>query len=440
MTSSPVPAWDDRGEHLAALRRAALDAVDPAAAVRRWLRLDEDVLLVGDRYFPFTTGQVFLVGAGKAGVAMAGAAEAILGDRLAAGVMAVPAGDKAGASKVRWVEAGHPLPNEGSVEAARAMQDLLRSAGENDLVLALISGGGSALLELPVAGLELAELQAVTDSLLRSGASIQEMNRVRHRLSQVKGGGLARWAAPAQVITLILSDVVGDDPAIIASGPTVAAETTAAETLEVLKRYGLPGSLPPAVTERLESGGDQAPPPMAGAEHFVIGSNRLAALAAMQAAQALGFNALLLTTFLEGEARAAGRLLAGLAKGIRSHDDPVRPPGCLVLGGETTVRVTGKGAGGRNQELALSAAIALDGWPRIQLMALATDGVDGPTPAAGAVVSGSTLAEARARGLDAHKALAANDSYPFLDSLGATLKLGPTGTNVNDLAFILVYP
>jgi len=332
---------------------------------------------------------------------------------------------------VTLLEAGHPLPDANSVRGAEAITEIARRAGAHDLVLCLLSGGGSALLTLPVVEMSLEDIQALTDDLLRSGATIQELNTVRKHLSQIAGGHLARLAAPAVLVTLVLSDVIGDPLDVIASGPTVPDPTTVAEAQAVLARRGVGRSLPLRETPKP---GD---PAFARVEHVIIGSNRLAALAALERARALGYRSLLLGTYLEGEAREVGRVAAALAKGVLAHGDPLGPPACLVWGGETTVTVRGTGRGGRNQELALGAALALDGWQGVLVMALATDGSDGPTDAAGAIATGETLARARALGLDPHAALAENDSYTFFAALDDLLRTGPTGTNVNDLLFIL---
>jgi hydroxypyruvate reductase len=452
----PAPRWEERLEHAAELRRAALAAADPAAAVRRHLRRDGERLWVGQEQIALgPRSRVLVVGAGKAGVAMAEAARAVLGERLSGGCLAVPQLPRSGLEPIEFIRGGHPVPDEGTLAAGRRMAELLAGAGPDDLVLALISGGASALLELPVAGITLAELQATNQALLRSGATVVELNVVRKRLSQIKGGGLARLAAPARVAALILSDVVGDPLESIGSGPTVPDPAPPEAAREIIERYRLIDKLPPSVSKvignwELAAGSSQPsipnpqlpiPNPQSPrfASNLLIASNALAAQAAVERAEALGFRALLLTTFVEGEAREVGRVIAGLAKGLRRHGHPLPPPACLVLGGETTVTVTGAGAGGRNQELALAAAIALDGWPRAQVMTLATDGVDGASPAAGALATGETAGRARERGLSPQAALAANDSHAFFEALGDAIHLGPTGTNVNDLIFVFVY-
>jgi hydroxypyruvate reductase len=330
------------------------------------------------------------------------------------------------------IEAGHPVPDENSVRGAQAVAELARQATERDLVICLISGGGSALLTRPAEGLTLDDFQRLTDGLLRSGATINEINAVRKHCSGIKGGNLARLTAPARLVTLILSDVIGDPLDVIASGPTVPDSTTVEEAEEVLERHGIAGAVSLRETPKP---GD---PVFVRVQNIVVGSNRLAALAAVEKARALGFEALLLGTYVEGEAREVAQVAVALAKGMRADGDPLQPPACLVWGGETTVTIRGAGKGGRNQELALAAALALDGWPGVLLMALATDGTDGPTDAAGAVVTGETMARARELGLNVRAALDANDTYHFFEALDDLICTGPTGTNVNDLLFILV--
>ena len=432
----------------AELRRAALAAVEPTAAVRRHVRREGDILIVTDRCYNLAAHErVFVVAGGKAAAPMAAAIVDVLGDCLTAGVVVTKYGhvpqEQSQAPALRILEAGHPVPDENSVRGAQAIADLARRATERDLVICLISGGGSALLTLPVPGLALADLQALTDGLLRSGATINEINTVRKHCSQVKGGNLASLAAPATLVTLILSDVVGDPLDVIASGPTVPDPTTVVDAEALLERYGFGETW----VFGKRSGRDgvsfrETPKPGDPAfervQNVVVGSNRLAATAAVEEARRLGFSALLLSTYVEGEAREVARVAAALAKGIRAHGDPLSPPACLVWGGETTVTVRGDGKGGRNQELALAAALALDGWPGILLMTLATDGTDGPTDAAGAVVTGETAVRARSLGLDLQAALETNDSYPLFDALGDLVRTGPTGTNVNDLLFVLV--
>ncbi len=428
--------------------QAALRAVDPRQAVMRSLYREGAEVWAGQAIWS-TQERVLLVAAGKAAATMAEAAAHILGDRLTEGIVVTRYGHAEGCAlppSLRLVEAGHPLPDEAGLQGARRVADLLATTTAQDAVLVLLSGGASALLPLPADGLTLAHLQKTTDLLLRAGATIREINAVRKHLSAIKGGLLARMAAPASVVALVLSDVVGDPLDVIASGPTVPDPTTYADALAVLTRYALLERVPSAVRAHLEAGarGERAETPKPGERLFtrvhnaIIGSNRVAARAAVKAAEMRGYRTMLLSTFVEGEAREVGKVVAALAKSVHRYGDPLSPPACLVLGGETTVTVRGQGKGGRNQELALAAALALEGMSGVALMTLATDGSDGPTDAAGAIVDGETIVRARHLGWDAHAALADNNAYPLLDAVGALLRTGPTGTNVNDLTVLLV--
>jgi glycerate 2-kinase len=317
----------------------------------------------------------------------------------------------------------------------------LKKTVEGDLVLVLISGGGSALLELPLEGLHLSDLQQVNELLLRSGAPIQEINTVRKQLSRIKGGGLGSMAAPAKTAALILSDVVGDPLDVIASGPTVRSETSIKDAWTVLQRYDLLSKVPGVLKEILERFSDEVdtkPATQLDINNLIIGSNRTAAEAAAKFAQEVGFQSFLLTTMLQGEARQIGSRLANLVKALKLPF-PNGKPLCMLLGGETTVTVHGRGVGGRNQELALAAAIELEGVKNVMMMTLATDGIDGPTPSAGAIVTGETVVRARELGLDPDETLSNNDSHSFFRELGDNVDLGLTGTNVNDLILICVY-
>jgi len=431
------------------IRTAALQAADPSEGVRQALFIEADTLHAGPAAWPLAqVARVLLVAVGKASIPMSEAAAAALGEHLAGGVVVTKTGHAAGhqlPKALRVYEAGHPTPDLNGLVAAGEVLRLLESAGPDDRVVALISGGASALLPLPMPGIVLEHLQALTGLLLRAGANINELNTVRKHLDRLKGGGMARAAAPAPLSALILSDVVGDPVDVIASGPAVPDPSTYADAWDVLERCGLVAQVPAAIRSHLQAGlAGQIPetpkpgdPLFDGVSCQLIGSNRQAALAAAQAAEGLGYHSLVLSTYLEGEAREVGKVAAALAKELRLRHSPLPAPACLILGGETTVTVRGHGRGGRNQELALAAAIAMDGLPGVALMALATDGTDGPTDAAGAIVDGQTLAAGRRLGLNALTALASNDSYPYLEKTGALMRTGPTGTNVNDLLVIL---
>lgn len=431
-----------------AVQAAALAAVEPGAAVRRHVQVQARRLFVAGRAYDLDAlDHVWVLGGGKAAAAMAAALFSLLGSRLSGGLVVTKYGHRAptlDAGPVEIAEAGHPVPDLAGMAATQRLLDLAAGCGPRDLVLAVWSGGASALTTLPASRLSLADLQETTDLLLRCGATIGEVNCLRKHLSQVKGGDLVRQIAPASVAALILSDVVGDPLDVIASGPTAADPTTFADAWTVLERHDLVGRVPPGVRTRLQAGlaghlldtpkpGD---PQFARVHNVVVGSNRQAAEAAVDAARACGYHALLLSTFVEGEARHVARVAAALARELVAYDRPVLRPACLVWGGETTVTVRGAGRGGRNQELALAAALALDGVPHALLLALGTDGTDGPTDAAGAVATGQTCARARAIGLDPALHLERNDAYPFFDALADLVRTGPTGTNVNDLLFI----
>lgn len=437
------------GQALAAIMAAALAAVDPDQAVRRALRLSGDTLEIGARRYDLRSiRRVLVVGAGKAGAPMAAGVAAVLGDRISAGLVIVKQGYAGAgpAGAIEIVEGGHPLPDAHGIAAAERIAQLVASATADDLVLVLISGGGSALLTLPTPGVTLGDTIALTDVLLGCGATINEINTLRKHLSQISGGRLAQRAAPAAVATLILSDVVGSPLDVIASGPTVPDPTTFADAWTTVERHAIAERLPTPVRAHLQRGladySLETPKPddplFARVQQIVVGSNEIAALAAAAAAQQHGYQPLLLTTYLEGEARLVGGVLANIARELALHDRPIPRPALLIAGGETTVTLRGSGLGGRNQELALGALAGLAGLPETTLVALATDGGDGPTDAAGAVVTGATLAEAGARGLDPASFLERNDAYHFFAALDDLLRPGPTLTNVNDLTLIAV--
>ncbi|MBX9602663.1 MAG: glycerate kinase [Bryobacteraceae bacterium] len=430
-------------QHALRIFHAAVRAADPALCVRRVLRLRGPKLMAGGHAVDLRRiHRIIVLGAGKASARMAEAAERVLGARVTAGLIVSPGGLPARSRRIQTVEAGHPVPDTRGVAGARRIAALAAGAGPADLVLFLISGGASALLPLPAAGVTLAAKQRVTRTLLACGANIGEINTVRKHLSAVKGGQLARLAHPARVITLALSDVVGDPPEVIGSGPTVADPSSFADALAILRRYGLVDRLPAGVRTRFEAGAagrvTETPKPgapeLAGADFVLAGNNRLALEAAADQARELGYAPRILTAALAGEARDAARVWAAIAL---EQARQARGPVCLLSGGETTVTLRGAGRGGRNQEFALAAAIAMDGERDTLLLSAGTDGIDGPTPAAGAIATGGTLARARALGLDARAALDANDSYRFFDSLGGLVNTGPTGTNVMDLQILL---
>ena len=428
---------------------AGVAAADPASAVHRAVRLEGLHLIVdGESYDLPAVRRVFVVGAGKGSARMAAALEAILGDHITAGAVTTKYGYVEPLRRIALVEAGHPLPDAAGLQGARRIADIAGGAAADDLVVVLLSGGGSALLPMPAQGITLEEKIATTGLLLRSGATINEVNAVRKHLSGIKGGQLARLAAPARVVTLILSDVLGNALDAIASGPTVPDPTTFADALAIIDRFGLRAKLPAPVRRHLEQGmaGEVPETPksgdaiFAGTQTVVVGDIHLAAGAAVERAEALGYQARLCETDAQGEAREVGARFGAMVREARLTDAPAAVGVCLVMGGETTVTVRGTGSGGRNQELALGAASAIAGLPQTLVAAFGTDGTDGPTNAAGAVADGTTLARARARGLDPAAAFENNDTYPFFEALDDLIISGPTNTNVNDLWLGLIGP
>ncbi len=427
------PRYTDRLDHLAALLGAALAAADPAAAVRRALHLDGNGLRIGRSRIALPRGsRVFLVALGKAAPAMASAALEILGKRITAGIVTeLGPGGYVYPPSVHLIRTGHPLPDEDSLRAGRAMLALAGQARRGDVVLALVSGGGSAMAEALRPGIGLDDLRRLTTQLLLAGAPITAVNTVRAQLSELKGGGLARAASPARLVGLLLSDVVGDDPASVASGPSVLPTRSPGLGRRTLERLGLWSAVPASVREALSQ---PAPPATVDSPpaNLILARNADLLSAAAAEARRLGFRVQVLTERLQGEASTVG---ARLGRRLRSSASPA----CLLAGGETTVTLRRGGRGGRNQELARSAAPSLDGVDRVLLASFASDGIDGPTDAAGAWVDGRTIERARASGLDARQALETHDTYPFLGQIGALLLTGPTGTNLNDLVIGLTY-
>ena len=376
---------------------------------------------------------------------MTQAVESILSDKISDGLVAVKTDHSAPTDRVLIAEASHPMPDEAGVTAGKRILALAAQADENDLVIALLSGGGSALLVAPADGLTLADMQGMTNALLACGATINEINCLRKHCSAVKGGQLARAVAPATLITLALSDVIGSPLDVIASGPTVADESTWADAWAIVEKYNLVDQLPPAIVHRLQSGLDGTlpdtpkadEPAFAKTQNIVVADNRVAAQAALTAAQAAGYQSILLTTHVEGEASQVAKVAVALAKEVRETGNPVAAPACLILGGETTVTLgTNPGQGGRTQELA--AAIALQNLPGVTIVSLATDGTDGPTDSAGGLADSGTVKRGEAAGMSATEFLRRHDAYPFLRATRDLLVSGPTQTNVNDLIFVFI--
>lgn len=427
--------------------RASLAAADPREAVFRHLRLHSGILAAGKtRYRLRDIESIYVVGAGKASGPMAQAVERLLGRRITRGLINTKYGHHAKLRRIELNECGHPEPDQNGLRGAKRIAELVSGAGANDLVLCLISGGASALLPLPAPPVTLSEKKLVTKLLLASGANIHEMNAVRKHLSHIKGGQLARMAYPAAVLSLLLSDVIGDDLDVIGSGPTAPDASTFQSAKSILVKYGLEKRVPASVRDRIEGGvrgaiaetpkmGD---PAFARTQNLIVGSNRLAVEAAAIRARELGFRTMILATGVEGETREIARLHAAIAKEIVMNRRPLVAPACIITGGETTVTLRGNGLGGRNQEFALAAAIDIAGLDNVAILSGGTDGSDGPTDAAGAIADGSTVARAQQQGLNAQQFLANNDSYRFFKPLKDLLITGPTNTNVMDIHVILV--
>lgn len=437
----------ERYQDVISIFQAGLAAVEPGAAINRFCRLDGDVFFVdGAGYDLRQFKKIVVLGAGKAGAAMAKSVEALLGDRISEGLITVKDGHLEKLKRITIREASHPVPDGRGLAGAREIYQLARRVDRETLVICLLSGGGSALLPLPVNGVSLGDKQDTTRVLLSCGATIHEINSVRKHLSVIKGGGLVRAVYPATLVTLILSDVVGDDLDVIASGPCVPDPTTFADCMEIFVKYDIEKKIPISVYDHIRAGvaGKVVETPKAEQEFFkktrniIIGRNIDALVKAKEKAMSLGYNTLLLSSLIEGETRDIAACHMAVAREIAISGNPVRKPACLLSGGETTVTIRGIGKGGRNQEFVLAAALHMDGLKKIEILSGGTDGTDGPTDAAGAVADETTITRARSLGMDAQQFLDNNDSYHFFDNLENLYKTGPTKTNVMDLRIILV--
>ena len=424
-----MTAWTDTTarEALGKVFRAAIDAADPR-------------VMLADFLPEKPRGRCVVVGAGKSAAVMAAALEAAWPEVALSGVVVTRYGHAVPTQAIEVIEASHPVPDANSEAGARRVLAAVQGLGPDDLVIALMSGGGSALMALPAAGLTLADKQAVNRALLASGATISEMNAVRKHLSAIKGGRLAAAAAPARMVTLAISDVPGDDPAVIGSGPTVPDPTTFADARAIIARFGV--ELAPHVAARLALAVDETPKQgsLPHASFRMIAAPSASLLAAARAAEGLGITPLVLGDAIEGESREVGTVMAGIARSVRLHGLPLRAPALLLSGGETTVTIGGgrAGRGGRNTEFLLGLALALAGTAGIWAVAGDTDGIDGTEDAAGGFVAPDTLARARAAGLDPHAVLAGHDSYGLFDAIGDLIRTGPTLTNVNDVRGVLI--
>jgi len=430
----------------------AVNAVDPYHRLKTIFLIDKNRLIIRDdsaaeKVFNLDDFEkVYLVGTGKAASSMAQAIEERFGNRIAKGLITTKYGHGLPLKYTEIIEAGHPLPDLNGLRGARRIKDLLKMTGPKDLVIFLISGGGSALLPLPVDGITLEEKQEITQLLLDCGADIREINTIRKHISQIKGGWLARWAYPSTVITFILSDVVGDELDVIASGPSVPDPSTFEEAWEIIKKYSLTNEIALSILNHLQAGieGKIAETPKADENVFekvhnvLIGSNIIALRAAEKELLSAGFNTIILSSSIVGETREAARFHGAIAREIASTGLPIHRPAGILSGGETTVTIRGSGLGGRNQEFVLAGAFEIDGLEKAVLLSGGTDGTDGPTDAAGAIADHMTIVRAKQLGLDPTQYLVRNDSYHFFEPLGDLLITGPTRTNVMDVRILLI--
>lgn len=426
---------------------SGLEAVDPEVAIHTHLQRSENKLHLNNSEYSLSDFEnIYVIGMGKAAASMAKAVEEILGDEITEGLVIVKYGHTAPLKKIKIKEAAHPVPDDSGLSGSREIIKLLEKTGKNDLVICVISGGGSALLPYPAGNLTLEDKQTVTKSLLECGADIHEINSIRKQISGVKGGRLAEHVYPSTLISLILSDVIGDDLDVIASGPTVPDTHTFHDCRNIIEKYNLNYKVSSRVIEYIEKGCDgeieDTPKPdspvFERTQNTIVGSNILAVKAAKAKAEKLGYNTIILSTFIHGETEEVAKVHTAIAKEIISSGNPVNKPACIISGGETTVTIEGKGKGGRNQEFVLAAAIDIDGLKNTVILSGGTDGNDGPTDAAGAIADGKTINRAEELGLNAYEYLCGNNSYNFFEPLGDLVMTGPTNTNVMDLRIVLI--
>jgi len=435
-------------KHANQIFRHVLDILDPGQLVKEKVSIRDSTLIVEEREYNLNNYEnIYVVGGGKASAPMAKAMEGLLGDKIDNGIIVVKYDHGLSLKKIETVEASHPIPDENGERGASDILRLLSGTGEKDLIICLISGGGSALLVQPHKGITLQDIQTASAELLACGATIDEINTVRKHLSSIKGGQLAKAAYPSTLITLMLSDVVGDPMDIIASGPTVPDESTFEDAYAIIQKYTLEEKIPNIVCGFLRSGkmGEIEETPKNGNKIFdntqnvIVGSNKIALDAAEKRAKDLGYNTIVLSSLVEGESRDVAKFFAAIAKEVSRTDTPVSKPACIIAGGETTVTIRGKGKGGRNQEFALSAAMEIEGFEGVVILSAGTDGTDGPTDATGAIVDSNTCKDARKKfNLNAEEFLSRNDSYNFFKKTGEHIVTGPTMTNVMDIMISLI--
>ncbi|MDO8426078.1 MAG: glycerate kinase [Deltaproteobacteria bacterium] len=426
--------------------KAALSSASPYKAVKANLILSNKLRIAHLSLDLRSIKNIYVIGSGKAAPSMAKAAEDALGGLIKGGLIVTKYGHGLELKYIKSIEAGHPIPDRNGLMGAREILKTAKAAGRGDLIIFLLSGGASALLPAPVNAISLGDKKRLTKLLINSGSPIQEINAVRKHLSKIKGGRFMEAAYPARVITLIISDVVGDDISSIASGPTAPDPTTYTDCLKIIKKYGLMKKTPPNVTSFLKMGAsgriEETPKPGDRAfkycDNIIIANNSTALKAAKGKARSLGYRALILSSSITGPTIEAAKFFASFLKEVKRSGNPIRPPCCLLMGGETTLKVKGKGLGGRNEEFALAAALELEGAEGITVLSAGTDGTDGPTDAAGAFADPSTVKRAEREGIDALKFLKENNSYNFFKKLNSLFITGPTGTNVMDIAIGIV--
>ena len=434
--------------HANEIFKHVLGTLDPEQLVKEKVSILDSTLVVEEREYDLNNYEnIYVVGGGKACAPMAKAMEDILGDKIDDGLIVVKYNHGLPLKKIETIEASHPIPDKNGVRGTSNILRLLSKTGEKDLIICLISGGGSALLVQPHKEITLQDIQTTSAELLACGAAIDEINTVRKHLSSIKGGQIAKAAYPSTLITLILSDVVGDPMDIIASGPTVPDESTFEDAYAIIQKYSLEEKMPNSACGFLKRGkmGKIEETPEAGNEIFdntqniIVGSNRIALEAAEKRAREMGYNTIILSSLVEGESRDAAKFLAAIAKEVSRTGTPIPKPACIIAGGETTVTIRGKGKGGRNQEFALSAAMEIEGCEGVVILSAGTDGTDGPTDATGAIVDFNTCKDARVKfSRNPEEFLNNNDSYNFFKKTGEHIVTGPTMTNVMDIMISLI--
>lgn len=437
-----------RKKDVLAIIESAISAADPQRAIKDIMHLQKNRLTIEKQAYNLDLYEnIYVIGAGKAAASMALSVEEILGDRIVKGIIVTKYGHKKDLSKIEVIETGHPIPDKNGVKAVEKIIGLLKGIKRGDLIIVLLSGGASSLLPAPNENISLNDKKIVTELLLKSGAAIDEINAVRKHISRLKGGQLASLIYPAEAVCLILSDVIGDRLDVIASGPTVPDNSTFKDAIDILKKYSIWNNTPKPIINYLLKGmkGDIAETPKAGNPAFkrisniIIGNNKSAVASAEKKAKELGYHTMVLSTFIEGEAREIGKLFGAIAKEIAEFERPLKRKACIIAGGETAVTVKGKGKGGRAQEFALSAALMINGLKDAAIVGVGTDGTDGPTDAAGAIADGTTVKRANEKGLDIKVYLENNDSYSLFKKLNDLIITGPTNTNVNDLYMAFVF-